>query len=216
MAITSREAAYLKALEEAEEAFKKIHQDPSDWKSSKTTKHVKVWSKRSTLFPGYMHRIECIVNASLEEAYERYMPSPLGSRLEWDKTIQLHELLQTLEEGTFMYRAITHSQLMGLIAAREFVYLLKVTRQLEDNYIMTSCISIDHPSYPAKDNPVRGRNYPCGTYFTVLPENQVKITNYYHVDLGGRLPQSVIDSSIPQIMASTMELYYKAVQGGKK
>ncbi|XP_001193210.3 stAR-related lipid transfer protein 5 [Strongylocentrotus purpuratus] len=209
-------AEYLKGVEDARIMVEQMHSDRTDWKVSKTTKHVTVSSKKSQVFHGYMHRIECVLDVSLEKAFEYFLPSPVGLRLEWDKTLQLHECIAHLEEEAYLYRAVTHSQIMGLIASREFVYILRVIRRPEEGCIGTFCQSIDHPKYPVQNTPVRGVNYPCGTFFQVQPDKKILVTNYYHVDLGGKLPQSVIDSSIPQIMASTMEHYYKKLQTIKK
>ncbi|XP_041465748.1 stAR-related lipid transfer protein 6-like isoform X2 [Lytechinus variegatus] len=161
---------YIQRVNEAKIVVEEMHSDKTDWKVSKTTKHVTVSSKKSKVFHGYMHRIECVVDVSLEKAFEYFLPNPLGLRLDWDKTLQLHECITHIEEESYLYHAITHSQLMGLIAAREFVYILRTIRRPEEGCILSVCQSIDHPSYPVQKSPVRGINYPCGTFFEVQAE----------------------------------------------
>ncbi|OWA55136.1 hypothetical protein BV898_19523, partial [Hypsibius exemplaris] len=52
---------------------------------------------------------------------------------------------------------------MGLISAREFVDVVKVTR--EDDRIFTACVSIEHSDYGAKSSKgIRGTCYPNGLF----------------------------------------------------
>ena len=84
-----------------------------------------------------------------------------------------------------------------------------------------AALGIDHPSCPESTKFVRGWNYPCGTFCFPIDKysngilsrlyiyhlscsgRKSKVTYILQSDLRGRLPVSLVESSLPSMLVDT-------------
>ncbi|XP_062984871.1 stAR-related lipid transfer protein 6 [Elgaria multicarinata webbii] len=190
-------------------------QDTTDWKVVKHTKLISVSSKPSQCFPGTLYRAEALMEMPVDKLFPFiYIPE---YRSKWDKAIQSYNLLETVDEDTFIFHNITHSYGFGLISPREFVYILHIKRY-DGNLMTTNSISVDHPSCLPSPRYIRGCTFPSGYAFSPHPENpdHTKLVAIVQVDLGGVLKPSLIDSVMPMTLinfVNDLKTGYKSQKG---
>uniref|UniRef100_A0A7M4FH03 StAR related lipid transfer domain containing 5 n=1 Tax=Crocodylus porosus TaxID=8502 RepID=A0A7M4FH03_CROPO len=98
-------------------------------------------------------------------------------------------------------RTTTPSALMRLISPRDFVDVV-LTKQYEDGTLASTATNIEHVLCPPQPSYVRGFNYPCGCFCIPVPgePDKTQLLSFFQTDLGGYLPQTVVDSFFPSSM----------------
>ncbi|PKU45488.1 transmembrane channel-like protein 3 [Limosa lapponica baueri] len=113
-------------------------------------------------------------------------------------------------------RTTTPSAFMRIISPREFVDVVLI-KQYEDGTMLSAATNVEHPLCPPQPNFVRGFNYPCGCFCIPLPgePNRTQLLSFFQTDLGGYLPQTVVDSFFPASIAGFYSNLTKAVKALK-
>ncbi|OWA54812.1 putative StAR-related lipid transfer protein 5 [Hypsibius exemplaris] len=174
------------------------------WKHVKETSDCTVHSRPSKDFEGFIFKSDGLIPAPPEVVFDLVAPGAgKPGRGRWDTSVHSSEVIEQLSTDIDIRLTRTLPVFMSLISAREFVDVVKVTR--EDDRIFTACVSIEHPDYGAKSSKgIRGTCYPNGLFCYRVQgnANATRLIQYIHSDLGGMLPQSLIDSATPSVMAS--------------
>ncbi|GAU98885.1 hypothetical protein RvY_09968 [Ramazzottius varieornatus] len=176
----------------------------SGWKKVKETSDCVVYSRPSEDFKGNLYKSEGNIPASSETVFTFVYPGvEKPRRKEWDTSISSSKVLAKPAPHLDIIRSTTNPVCLGLISAREFVDLVTVTR--EPNRIFTASISVEHPDAPETKGFVRGFNHPNSLFCYAVESkpNETRFVQYVHSDLGGMLPQSLVESAIPSTMADT-------------
>ncbi|KAJ8029735.1 StAR-related lipid transfer protein 5 [Holothuria leucospilota] len=144
------------------------------------------------------------VDCGLERAIQSLYPAPKGFREKWDPNLQRSEILEEIDEDTWVMLSLTKPAFSGVIAAREFIDVVRLKR-VPNKHVIVSGQSVEYPSLPVKKDIVRGYNYPCGTLWELLQNGKVRISVMYHSDIGGRLPRRIVETALPSVMMSDVE-----------
>ncbi|XP_060546217.1 stAR-related lipid transfer protein 6 isoform X3 [Pantherophis guttatus] len=122
-------------------------------------------------------------------------------RSKWDKSLQSYQIVEIIDQDTFIYRSITHSYGFGMVSQRDFVYMLHV-KTYDGNLMTTNSISVVHPDLLPTPAYIRGTTFSSGYVCLPLPENpeHTRLTIILQVDLGGFLTPSVINSVMPMTL----------------
>ncbi|XP_067827715.1 stAR-related lipid transfer protein 5 isoform X1 [Heptranchias perlo] len=187
--------------------------DASGWRASKRTNDVCVFWRPSSEYSGNLYKGEGIVKAAPQEVWECLKPVPDGLRVKWDKNVKVFELIETIDDAVSVYRTVTPSAAVGIISPRDFVDVVLI-KQYEDGTISSNATNVEHPGCPPKPHYVRGFNHPCGCFCAPIPgePRKTRLTTFFQTDLGGYLPQSVVDSFFPSSMAEFYSNLAKAVK----
>ncbi|KAG5839641.1 stAR-related lipid transfer protein 5 [Anguilla rostrata] len=190
--------------------------DESGWKTCKKTNEVTVCWRPSTEFPGNLYKGDGIINGSPEKVWECLKPVPNGIRVKWDNNVKKLELVETVNVDISVFRTVTPSAAMGIIAPRDFVDVVLV-KQYEDGTITSNATHVGHPGCPPQAGYVRGFNHPCGCFCVPVPgePSKTQLLSFFQTDLGGLLPRSVVDSFFPSSMAEFYKNLAKAVKSLK-
>lgn len=196
------------------EAIKKYREDNEGWKQAKQNKEVTVWWKPSPAWNGALYRSECILNAEPETVFKYIEPIPDGPRSNWDKAVKALELLDRIDERLSVCRTITHSAFGGLISSRDFVDLTVTERT--DDMISTNAMGVEYPNYSPTSDHVRGRNYPCSIACYKIPgePKKTRVESYLQSELGGMLPQSLVENALPSNILDFYSCLKKALKDG--
>nr|KAF6266892.1 hypothetical protein mPipKuh1_008747 [Pipistrellus kuhlii] len=102
---------------------------------------------------------------------------------------------------------------MKLISPRDFVDLALATVQ-EDGTLVSSAANLEHPLCPPRPGFVRGLNHPCGCFCEPVPgePGRTRLVTFFQTDLGGLLPQRVVDGFFPRSMAGFYANLRRAVR----
>lgn len=113
-------------------------------------------------------------------------------------------------------RTTTPSACMRIISPREFVDVV-VMKQYEDGTMLSAATNVEHPLCPPQPNFVRGFNYPCGCFCIPVPgePDRTELLTFFQTDLGGYLPQTVVDSFFPSSISGFYSNLTKAVKALK-
>uniref|UniRef100_A0A8B9S596 StAR related lipid transfer domain containing 5 n=1 Tax=Apteryx owenii TaxID=8824 RepID=A0A8B9S596_APTOW len=103
----------------------------------------------------------------------------------------------------------TPSAFMRIISPREFVDVV-LTKQYEDGTMLSAATNVEHALCPPRANFVRGFNYPCGCFCIPVPGTQ--LLSFFQTDLGGYLPQTVVESFFPASIIGFYSNLTKAVK----
>ncbi|XP_070541753.1 stAR-related lipid transfer protein 5-like isoform X2 [Ptychodera flava] len=189
---------------EAEKAGEKLmgYYKDTDWKVSKVSKEVTVSHKKSAEFDGHIYKAECVLDGTPDEIVKYVIPTPLGVREKWDKTIKSSEVLESSEKDFFVVHSQTHSSAMGVISSRDFIDAVLINHLDEDNIVCTNSVSVEHPQCPPVDDVVRAFNHPGGTFCVPVKgeENKTKVINFLQSDLKGMLPRTLVETALPNTM----------------
>ncbi|KFV84632.1 StAR-related lipid transfer protein 5, partial [Struthio camelus australis] len=110
-------------------------------------------------------------------------------------------------------RTTTPSAFMKIISPREFVDVV-LMKQCEDGTMLSAATNVEHALCPPQANFVRGFNYPCGCFCIPVPgeSDRTQLLSFFQTDLGGYLPQTVVDSFFPASIAAFYSNLTKAVK----
>ncbi|XP_006626710.1 stAR-related lipid transfer protein 6 isoform X3 [Lepisosteus oculatus] len=187
---------YHQSAEELAQKIWSYNQDVSGWTVAKNSRNVTVSWKPSGEYRGKLYRAEGIVEDTPDNIIPfMYLPE---YRIRWDKALKSYTLLERIDENTAICHTVTHSYGMGLISSRDFVDLIRVKRY-EEGIITTNSVSVDYAQCPPSPAHIRGHNNPCGYVCTPLPKSpgHSKLVVFIQPDLGGILPQSIVESALP-------------------
>lgn len=175
-----------------------IYEDEG-WKVAHSAKEIKVMYKKSSEFDGHIYRAECTIDAPPEKIIHYILPSPKGLRGKWDKNVKESEVIEDVNENLIIARSATHSAAMGLISSRDFVDLITVRRYPDRGIVATSSRSVERKDRPPIDGFVRGTNYHGGTFCSPVEgdSGKTRVINIVQTDLCGMLPQSLVESALP-------------------
>lgn len=144
------------------------------------------------------------ITTTPKNTMEYILPGPNRVRRQWDDTVKEWNIIETIHESSIVLQSITKSVAWGLISSRDFVDLIKWGCIEESGLYYTCALGIDHPSCPESTKFVRGWNYPCGTFcFPIDNGRKSKVTYILQSDLRGRLPVSLVESSLPSMLVDT-------------
>ncbi|XP_005989702.1 stAR-related lipid transfer protein 5 [Latimeria chalumnae] len=188
-------------------------QDKRGWKTCKRTSEVSVFWRPSAEFPGNLYKGEAIVNASPAKVWECLKPVPDGLRVKWDENVDKFELIEAIGENISICRTVTPSAAMGIISPRDFVDVVLV-KQYDNGTITSNATNVLHQGCPPHPGFVRGFNHPCGCFCVPVPgePQKTQLLSFFQTDLGGYLPQSVVDSFFPSSMATFYHNLIKTVK----
>ncbi|XP_055351023.1 stAR-related lipid transfer protein 5-like [Paramacrobiotus metropolitanus] len=194
-----------KAAETVKRVLELENLDNTSWTKVKETKDCTVYSRPSDDFKGHnLYKAEGIIPAAADKVFAFAYPGvERPRRKEWDSSITDSRVIEKPTPDIDIILSHTAPALMGIISAREFVDLIKVTS--EPDRIFTAAVSIDHPNIPHSKNHVRGFNYPQSIFCYRIPgkPNETRFVQYVQTDLRGMLPSSAVESAIPSAMANT-------------
>ncbi|XP_007943285.1 stAR-related lipid transfer protein 5 [Orycteropus afer afer] len=187
--------------------------DTTGWKICREDNGVSVSWRPSVEFPGNLYRGEGIVCGSPEKVWDCVKPVTGGLREKWDENVSHFEIIENITDTLCVSRTSTPSAVMKIISPRDFVDLVLV-RKYEDGTISANATNVEHPLCPPKPGYVRGFNYPCGSFCEPVPgePNKTHMVTFFHTDLSGYLPQTVVDSFFPRSMARFYVNLQKAVE----
>ncbi|XP_041463931.1 stAR-related lipid transfer protein 5-like [Lytechinus variegatus] len=167
-------------------------------------KEVKVMYKKSSEFEGHVYRAECTLDATPEKIIQYILPTsehqlPKGLRGIWDKNVKASKVIERINDHLIIARSATYKAAMGLIASRDFVDLITVRNYENRGILATSSRSVERKDIPPKDDCVRGINYHGGTFCALIEgeSNKSHVVNIVQSDLCGKLPQSLVESALP-------------------
>ncbi|XP_061078211.1 stAR-related lipid transfer protein 5 isoform X1 [Conger conger] len=207
---------YLQIANTVADSLCSYAKDESGWKTCKKTNEVTVYWRPSTEFPGNLYKGEGIIKGSPDKVWECLKPVPNGLRVKWDNNVKKFELVETFNDDVSVYRTVTPSAAMGIIAPRDFVDIVLV-KQYEDGTITSNATNVGHPGCPPQPGYVRGFNHPCGCFCVPVAgePGQTQLLSFFQTDLSGLLPRSVVDSFFPSSMAEFYSNLSKAVKSLK-
>jgi len=107
---------------------------------------------------------------------------------------------------------------MGMVSSREFISLFfekeNMNLELNQDYGEINCVftrSVKLEEYPIQKNPVRAFNHPTG--FLVAGSksdpNKSYVELYVNSDIGGLLPQRLVDAALPGQQISYLNILLK-------
>jgi hypothetical protein len=189
--------------------------DNSDWKTAKESTEANVWYKTSTDWKGNIYKTEGILEADPETVFHYINPTtPDSPRNKWDKHIKERQILEQPQTNVFVMRTVTHGAVGGLVSARDFVDVVLVEKN--DQFLATAAKSISYPDAPASSDCVRGTNYPsaiiCGR-IDGSPDKTL-LTTYIQSDIGGMLPQSIVEQALPSSQLGFVAALTQALKEG--
>ncbi|NXM81422.1 STAR5 protein, partial [Oenanthe oenanthe] len=180
--------------------------------------------QRSVSFRPRRYKGEGILPASPHKVWEGIKPVAGGLRTKWDQNDFSAVLLQTSTDISLfcdfqtvsICRTTTPSACMRIISPREFVDVV-VMKQYEDGTMLSAATNVEHPLCPPQPNFVRGFNYPCGCFCIPVPgePDRTELLTFFQTDLGGYLPQTVVDSFFPSSISGFYSNLTKAVKALK-
>ncbi|KYO21114.1 stAR-related lipid transfer protein 5 [Alligator mississippiensis] len=188
-------------------------QEPGGWRCCKRTSNVAVSWRPSDEFPGNLYKGEGIVPASPANVWELLKPVANGLRPTWDPNVTGFDVIETISDTVSICRTTTPSALMRLISPRDFVDVV-LTKQYEDGTLASTATNIEHALCPPQPSYVRGFNYPCGCFCIPVPgePDKTQLLSFFQTDLGGYLPQTVVDSFFPSSMIGFYSNLTKAIK----
>ncbi|NXW92747.1 STAR5 protein, partial [Alopecoenas beccarii] len=207
---------YAGLAEAAAEKVWRYRRDPDGWRSSRKTSEVSVSWRPSEEFAGNLYRSEGILPASAQRVWDCIKPEVGGLRTKWDKTVKDFEVIEAVNDNVSVCRTTTSSALMGTISPREFVDVVFI-KQYEDGTMLSVGTNVEHPLCPPRQNIVRGFNYACGFFCVPLPgePDRTQLLGFFQSDVGGYLPQTVVESFIPTTITEFYSNLTKAVKSLK-
>ncbi|NWX82604.1 STAR5 protein, partial [Nothoprocta ornata] len=175
------------------------------WRGCRRADEVSVSWRPSDEFAGNIYRGDGSVPASPARVWECIKPVAGGLRAEWDKNVKDFEVMEAIAENISVCRTTTPAAFMKIISPREFVDVV-VTKQYEDGTMLSAATHVEHRLCPPQANFVRGFNHPCGCFCIPIPgeSNKTQVLTFFQTDLGGYLPQTVVESFFP---ANVVEFY---------
>ncbi|NWJ09969.1 STAR5 protein, partial [Crypturellus undulatus] len=187
--------------------------DPGGWRSCRRTDEVTVSWRPSDEFAGKIYRGDGLMPASPADVWEHVKPVAGGLRVEWDENVKDFEVMEMITENISICRTTTPSVFRKIISPREFVDVV-VTKQYEDGTMLSAATHVEHALCPPQANFVRGLNYPCGSFCIPVPgeSNKTQVLTFFQTDLGGYLPQTVVESFFPATIAGFYSNLKKAVE----
>ncbi|XP_063955512.1 stAR-related lipid transfer protein 5-like [Lytechinus pictus] len=151
-----------------------------------------------------LYRAECTLDATPEKIIQYILPTsehqlPKGLRGIWDKNVKASKVIERINDHLIIARSATYKAAMGLIASRDFVDLITVRNYENRGILATSSRSVERKDIPPKDDCVRGINYHGGTFCALIEgeSNKSHVVNIVQSDLCGKLPQSLVESALP-------------------
>ncbi|NXJ04659.1 STAR5 protein, partial [Odontophorus gujanensis] len=207
---------YAGLAEAAAAKMELYRRDANGWRSCRRTSEVAVSWKPSAEFAGNVYRAEGTVPAHPLHVWECIKPVAGGLRTKWDQSVKDFEVVEAVSDTVSVCRTTTPSALMKVISPREFVDVVLI-RQFEDGTMLSAATNVEHPLCPPQPNFVRGYNYPCGCFCIPLPgePDRTQLLSFFQTDIGGYLPQTVVDSFIPASIAGFYSNLTKAVKALK-
>ncbi|XP_010191198.1 PREDICTED: stAR-related lipid transfer protein 5 [Mesitornis unicolor] len=207
---------YVGLAESAAEKMRLYRQDPSGWRVCQSTGEVSVSWRPSAEFAGNVYRAEGVVPADPQEVWECIKPVAGGRRTKWDKTVKDFEVVEAISDTVSVCRTTTPSAFVKIISPREFVDVVLI-EQCEDGTMLSAATNVEHPLCPPQPNFVRGFNYPCGCFCIPIPgePDRTQLLSFFQTDLGGYLPQTMVDSFFPASIAGFYSNLTKAVKAFK-
>uniref|UniRef100_A0A6J0TBI3 StAR-related lipid transfer protein 5 n=1 Tax=Pogona vitticeps TaxID=103695 RepID=A0A6J0TBI3_9SAUR len=186
--------------------------DPEGWRSCKRTNEVAVSWRPSTEFNGRLYKGEGIIPAKLEDVYKCIVPEANGLRAKWDENVKELEVIERIGDNILIVRTTTPSAFMKIISPRDFLDVVLIQRD-DDGSITIAATNAEHPRCPPQPNFVRGLNYPCGCICIPVPReaHKTQLLSFFQSDLGGNLPQSVVESFFPSSIQNFFNNLAKAV-----
>ncbi|KJE91745.1 hypothetical protein CAOG_02839 [Capsaspora owczarzaki ATCC 30864] len=178
----------------------------------KQTKGITIHAGNIEGIPETLFRATGEIDASPERVVLFVRPGPDTMRAKWDSSSKSMSLVQQVSDTVSIIRTITHSAMMGLISARDFVDL-SVLRKLDgtDDWICAAQ-SVEHPDTPHEHGLVRGHNYPCGFWIQSIDGGKrTRFTYVLHTSLRGSLSTSLVESALPGAQISFFEEVKKAL-----
>ncbi|XP_003229424.1 stAR-related lipid transfer protein 5 [Anolis carolinensis] len=196
----------------AAERMQSYRKDPDGWRSCKRTNEVAISWRPSTEFRGNLYKAEGIIPAKTEDVFKCLRPETGGLREKWDQNVKEVAVIEKINENVCITRTTTPSAFMKIISPREFLDVVLI-RHDEDGTIASVATHVDHPLCPAQPNYVRGLNYPCGCICIPAPgePNKTQLLSFFQTDLGGNLPQTVVESFFPSSITGFYSGLAKAV-----
>ncbi|XP_042330163.1 stAR-related lipid transfer protein 5 isoform X2 [Sceloporus undulatus] len=166
----------------------------------------------STEFHGNLYKAEGIIPAKPEDVFKCIRPETDGLRQKWDQNVKEVAVIETIDENICIVRTTTPSAFMKIISPREFIDVVLIKHE-DDGTIASLASHVDHPLCPPQPNYVRGLNYPCGCFCTPAPgdPNKTHLISFFQTDLGGNLPQTVVESFFPSNITGFYSSLAKAV-----
>uniref|UniRef100_A0A8C6VKU4 StAR related lipid transfer domain containing 5 n=1 Tax=Naja naja TaxID=35670 RepID=A0A8C6VKU4_NAJNA len=145
------------------------------------------------------YRAEGILAAKSDDVLKCMMPETGGLREKWDDNVSKLVVVESINNNVCVLRTTTPSVLMNMISPREFLDVVLV-QQNEDGSKMTVATNVEHPLSPPQPNYVRGLNFPCGCFLVPVPgdPNKTHLLSFFQTDLGGSIPQKIIESFFPR------------------
>lgn len=182
--------------------------DFESWKIYKSKKGVEISYRKSKNFDGNVFRFKTVIPAPFMIVWNMMRPptSMEGEDKSWDKSIASYKVLKIISDNLQIGRVLSHSAVLGTVSAREFVdvFYTKVTTdiQLDNDHEDISWIiarSVKFPKCPVSKQYVRGTNYPTGYAISPLKSdcNKTKVEVYLDTDIGGMLPQKIVEAALP-------------------
>ncbi|XP_060611190.2 stAR-related lipid transfer protein 5 [Anolis sagrei] len=203
---------YQAAATWAAEQLQSYRKDPDGWRSCKRTNEVAISWRPSSEFRGNLYKAEGMIPAKTEDVFKCLRPETGGLREKWDQNVKEVAVIETINENVCITRTTTPSAFMKIISPREFLDVV-LTRHHEDGTIACMATHVDHPLCPVQPNYVRGLNYPCGCICIPTPgePNKTQLLSFFQTDLGGNLPQTVVESFFPSSITGFYNGLAKAV-----
>ncbi|OXB79419.1 UNVERIFIED_CONTAM: hypothetical protein H355_007628 [Colinus virginianus] len=188
---------YAGLAEAAAAKMELYRRDADGWRSCRHTGEVAVSWKPSAEFAGNMYRAEGTVPSSPLHVWECIKPVAGGLRTKWDQSVKDFEVVEAVSDvsasrapsAVSVCRTTTPSALMKIISPREFVDVV-LMRQFEDGTMLSAGKTLTEP-------------------------DRTQLLSFFQTDLGGYLPQTVVDSFIPASIAGFYSNLSKAVKALK-
>uniref|UniRef100_A0A8D0H7S9 StAR related lipid transfer domain containing 5 n=1 Tax=Sphenodon punctatus TaxID=8508 RepID=A0A8D0H7S9_SPHPU len=161
----------------------------------------------------HRYKGEGIVPASPEVVWKCLKPEAGGLRTKWDQNVKEFEVIETISETVSICRTASPSAFMKIISPRDFIDVVLI-KWYDDGTIASSATNVEHPLCPPQPGYVRGLNYPCGCFCIPVPgePDKTQLLSLFQTDLGGYLPQNVVDSFFPSNMSGFYSNLAKATK----
>ncbi|XP_012940220.1 stAR-related lipid transfer protein 6 [Aplysia californica] len=179
-------------------AFEK---DTSGWKeSSKSTDEIRIESKMSDKLNCSVYRMTFSVKVAPQVAIDTFALIPGTKRIGWDPDLNDITVIKQLNETTVLSLMRSNGIAKGVISPRELIDVLAIEKDGNNRWVVGGSVE-DYPAIPSKDKFVRGVT---GCMSMRVEEDPArpgysKITFVQEVDMKGRLPRSIIDSTLPGV-----------------
>ncbi|XP_061432417.1 stAR-related lipid transfer protein 3-like [Lethenteron reissneri] len=210
--LTWREKDYVRQGKISMEVMKQTLSRQDLWSFDKKSEYGDVIYITDVTGYGRTYVLKAVLDATPEAVFDEVVVN-IEAMPQWNKAITESQVLQRVEDHTFVTYEVAASAARGLISPRDFVTVRRVERR-PDRFI-SSGMSTTHDARPVHDGIVRGENGVGGFVVDRNRHNHEQSVLHWilNTDLKGKLPGYLVQQSLAGVMLDFAENLRKRLRG---